>query len=296
MPKAKKVTATAPTTPNKITFIPTVTQRETVGVLYFIITEDQSINEEHVPMVRSAILQSKASKLFLVIDSVGGVPYSAVRIMRVLRKRFKEIHGVVPHKAMSAATLMMFGTNTIYMSEESQLGPLDLPMEHPVDGSPISALDVVQALSQLESTAIEFATKTYKDLRSGEFGERIGREKAVELALEHAGKMVRPLLEKIDPYHRQKALRKLKIGRWYAIDLLLEAMMPSDHSRAGSAASKFVTMFPDHSYGVFREDARSCELKVLDSEALSIWDILLQEANKFLATKLTTIVYNEIQI
>lgn len=183
------------------------------------------------------------------------------------------------------------------MSEESQLGPLDLPMEHPVDGSSISAIDVMQSLAQLDSTAIEFAKSTYRELRTGEFGDRICKEKALELSLSHAEKMVAPLVDKIDPYHRQRALRKLKIGKWYAMDLLCEAMMPQDFSKAEKVANTFVMTFPDHSYGIFREDAKYlCKLQVRESEKLPIWDTLLQDTDKYITAKSTKVIYNEIEI
>lgn len=270
--------------------------KEKIGLLYFVIPDNESIDEVHVPKVRAAITGSTATKLFMVIDSSGGNPYSAVRIMRILSRKFTDIYGVVPHQAMSAATLMMFGTKSIYMSEESQLGPLDLPMEHPVDGSPISALDVVQSLTQLQATASEFSTALYGDLRSGKFGERISKDKALELSLLHSEKMVLPLIEKIDPYHRQRAMRTLKIGRWFAMDLLLGAMMPENIERAEEAASRFVTMFPDHGYSVFRDDARGCKLEITDSHELGLWDYLLEETDKLLLSKKASIIYKEVEI
>lgn len=204
-----KKNPTPPITPTPSIASTASPTKEKVGLLYFIVSDNESIDEVHIPLVRKAIRNASATKLYLVIDSSGGNPYSAVRIMRILRKRFSEISGVVPHQAMSAATLMMLGTKEIYMSEESQLGPLDLPMEHPVDGSSISALDVVQALTQLQSTALEFAATLYKDLRQGNYGERISKDKALEMSLSHAENMVLPLIEKVDPYHRQSDLLPL---------------------------------------------------------------------------------------
>lgn len=270
--------------------------KEKIGILHFVISERESIDEIHVPQVRNAISGATAQKLFLVIDSSGGNPYAAVRIMRILRKKFPEIWGVVPHQAMSAATLMVFGTNAIFMSEESQLGPLDLPMEHPTDGTSISALDVVESLTQLQATAVEFSAGLYKDLRTGAFGEKISKAKAIELSLQHSETIVLPLIEKIDPYHRQKAVRTLKIGKWFAVDLLLSAMMSGQFPRANEAASKFVTMFPDHSYSIFRDDARMCKLEVVDSDQLPLWDKFLQTTDKFLMSGRTVIDYNEIEI
>ncbi|HSW89921.1 MAG TPA: hypothetical protein VLH19_03540 [Patescibacteria group bacterium] len=264
-----------------------------IGILYFLLSDDRSIEEDLVAVVRKEISISTSKTLYLVIHSIGGDPYPAVRIMRMLRKRFSgKLFGVVPHRAMSAATLMLFGTDLIYMSEESQLGPLDLPMEHPIDGSSISALDVVDTLNQLQATSLEFAKTIYKDLRKGEFGERIGKDKAIEFALLHSRQLVLPTLEKVDPYHRQRALRKLRIGKWYAFDLLIKGMIPNG-MRAMSAADKFVTTFPDHSYGIFKEDAVLCGIGIEDSDKLPIWNALCAVADPKIEAQENYIKYEE---
>lgn len=273
---------------------PSKTSKPKVGVLYFILRDSDSIEEELVSRVRGEISKALVKNLYLVIHSSGGDPYPAVRIMRMIRKKFNgKVLGIVPHRAMSAATLMLFGTDAVYMSEESQLGPLDLPIEHPVDGTRISALDVVNTLNQLQATALEFAKDFYREMRTGNFGERVGKTQALESSVKIAHDLVLPLLQKVDPYHRQKALRELRIGKWYAYDLLKMGMIKNS-SKAMSAADRFVTMFPDHSYGIFKEDAVSCGIAIEDSDKLALWEEISAKADEYITANRAFICYEEI--
>lgn len=259
-------------------FAPPATQQTptpTEGFLYFLFPRDEDIeiDDLSVSKVKEAVKNSTVKKLYLVVDSPGGDAYSAVKIIRILRNKFTNIIGLVPFRAMSAATLMLLGANEIYMSEESQLGPLDLPMQHPVDGSTISSLDVVETLNQLSTTMANNASSIYSKMRMGlENGEKIGKAKAIELAFEYSADLVKPISGKIDPYHRQMALRKLKIAHWYAYDLLRTGMMKGKHNRSWATARHFVYGFPDHSYAIFKEEVReSLYLTVKDSSTYPDW-------------------------
>ncbi len=249
--------------------------------LYFLFPAGKEINADSVNRVKEQIKNAKSNKLHLVVHSSGGDAYSAVKISSILRTKFSNITSIVPFKAMSAATLMLLGTDEIYMSEESQLGPLDLPMEHPLDGSPISALDVVQTLTQLSSTRMAHASSLYKEMRESlPNKEQIGKNKAIELALKFSTELVKPIAEKIDPYHRQKAFRNLKIAQWYAFDLLRTGMMKGKSTRAWNTARRFVHYFPDHSYAIFKEEAESTlMLNIKDSGGYTKWGSICDEVD-----------------
>lgn len=262
--------------------------------LYFLFPrgEDLEINNQSVEKIKEAIKPATLKRLNLIVDSPGGDAYSAVKIIRKLRNKFSTITGFVPFRAMSAATLMLLGTNEIYMSEESQLGPLDLPTEHPVDGSIISSVDVIETLNQLSSAMMTNASSMYEKMRGGlDNAEKIGKAKAMELALAYSAELVKPISGKIDPYHRQKALRKLKIAHWYAYDLLKTGMMKGKSARAWRTARHFVYGFPDHSYAIFKEEVReSLFLTIKDSSSYTGWDMLCDDVDQKLRTSTGQII------
>ncbi len=67
-------------------------------------------------------------KLDLIIHSPGGSPEAAEQIINYLRSKFDEIRVIVPHMAMSAATMMSCAANIVMMGRHSTLGPTDPQM------------------------------------------------------------------------------------------------------------------------------------------------------------------------
>lgn len=65
--------------------------------------------------------------LLLIIDSPGGDPHEAERIIKVCRElssgNFKTL---VPNKAKSAATMVCLGSEEVHMTSTSELGPVDV--------------------------------------------------------------------------------------------------------------------------------------------------------------------------
>jgi ClpP class serine protease len=65
------------------------------------------------------------SDVDMVVESVGGYAQVAELIDRLLRQRFKSVRFIVPHQAMSAATILVMSGDEILMDHRSSLGPID---------------------------------------------------------------------------------------------------------------------------------------------------------------------------
>jgi hypothetical protein len=63
--------------------------------------------------------------LDLVLHSPGGSAESAESIVKYVRSHFKDVRVIVPHAAMSAATMLACAANRIVMGTHSFLGPID---------------------------------------------------------------------------------------------------------------------------------------------------------------------------
>jgi hypothetical protein len=61
----------------------------------------------------------------LILHSPGGSGSAAELIVKYLRTKFDHIRIVVPHMAMSAATMVSGGTDEVIMGKHSFLGPID---------------------------------------------------------------------------------------------------------------------------------------------------------------------------
>lgn len=61
----------------------------------------------------------------ILIHSPGGQADATERIVYLLRKRFDEIHFLIPHSAYSAATMLALAGDTITLHSSATLGPID---------------------------------------------------------------------------------------------------------------------------------------------------------------------------
>ncbi len=212
--------------------------------------------------------------------------------MNILQARFDKITTIVPRYAKSAATLMALGTDEIYMKEKSALGPLDLPIEHHRDGSRISALDVTNTTSSLAALVVSIAKDRYDFFRK----RRISTLDASKLALENATKFLKPIMKQVDPYHLQKAERELRIGFWYAMDMLLKRMMAGNARKAENAARHLVHSFPAHEYSIYFNDAEGIrKLTVKRLASLPTWDTHLNSKYEKICDKTYHIEYGKIE-
>lgn len=263
-----------------------------VKVLYLLL-DDGLLLDNHLTEIMNQIPTTKQTdSLHLVIHSDGGDPFTAVKIMRLLRDIFSRVVVLIPIKAYSAATLLTLGADELYMGTNACLGPLDLPMEHPQEGSRISALDVINAATTIAIFVDEIATKRFNDLRKEKLIKC--RVEAAKIAYQSATESVLPILSKIDPYLTQKSYRELKIAWWYAYDLLLTGLMKGKKSSAWRVAKTLTTSFPAHEYGIFREEAEGMlGLPVKKLEDFNNWTLIKPDFETLRISQ-TEIVYKEI--
>src|SRR5690606_19902916 len=132
----------------------------------------------------------------LVIDSFGGVAEAAYRIARLFQSQCKSFTVVVPRFAMSAATLLALGANEIILGPDAHLGPLDVQFwDYDTEEGRVSALDTVQAVEQLEDSAIQVATRMLEYLKNR---TKKSYNLLLEPSLKFAAEVTKPLFEKID--------------------------------------------------------------------------------------------------
>ena len=74
---------------------------------------------------------TKSISLFLYTR--GGDTSTAWNLINLLRLFCDELHIIVPHKAHSAGTLMCIGANSIIMTKQATLGPIDPSLNSPLN-------------------------------------------------------------------------------------------------------------------------------------------------------------------
>ena len=67
----------------------------------------------------------QGTSLDLIIHSPGGSPTATEALVTYLRTKFDDIRVIIPHAAMSAATMLACSANRIMMGRHSFIGPID---------------------------------------------------------------------------------------------------------------------------------------------------------------------------
>ena len=87
-----------------------------------------SITEEDLQGLMEVVHGLKGDKLDLIIHSPGGSPTATEALVTYLRSKFEDIRVIIPHAAMSAATMLACSANSIVMGKHSFIGPIDPQM------------------------------------------------------------------------------------------------------------------------------------------------------------------------
>jgi serine dehydrogenase proteinase len=113
-----------------------------------------------VPLLEELIYDANpAEDIHLILYSPGGDGETAVRMVRSLQARCKELTIIVPDIAKSAATILAMGAHRILMGPTSDLGPVD-PQLQTAGGSLVSAKDIIAAVAAAEA-AVSARPDTY---------------------------------------------------------------------------------------------------------------------------------------
>jgi len=84
-----------------------------------------TISDGDLQGIMTVIHKLPGRKLDLILHSPGGSPQAAEAVVSYLRSRFSHIRVIVPHLAMSAATMIACAADVVVMGKHSFLGPID---------------------------------------------------------------------------------------------------------------------------------------------------------------------------
>ncbi|MGH9893182.1 MAG: SDH family Clp fold serine proteinase, partial [bacterium] len=81
--------------------------------------------EDVTPLIDIFQSVPEGSDVDMFVESPGGSAQGVELIVRLLRKRFRSVRFIVPHTAMSAATMLVMSGDDMLMDHRSSLGPID---------------------------------------------------------------------------------------------------------------------------------------------------------------------------
>jgi hypothetical protein len=195
--------------------------------------------------------------LDVLLHSPGGHADLAFQMMKFFRRKAKRVNVIVPLGAKSAATLMCLAADSILMGQFSELGPLDVQIEDPIEkgAEPVSPIDDFKSMEFLREYAVEIL-----DYFTVTFVKRYGI--SLKDALPHSTScvtgLVGELYKKIDPLEVGGHRRSLAVGEEYANKLL--SLMKNPNKKA--IVQRLVWQYPSHDFVVDYDEALELGLPV----------------------------------
>lgn len=202
----------------------------------------------------------------LWLDSPGGDAHASYKIALDLRARCEKFRVIIPDYAKSAATLLALGADEIFMTAWSELGPLDVQIEHPDrlrEGTMVSGLDVAHSLTFLGMTAVDLI------LSGGGYVRRatqLSRAEVLPDTMQFFAQFFEPIVAKLDPHLLHRASQQLMVAERYAISMLRSRKVDEEFrlsdAKSRALVNKLITGYPAHGYIIDRDEARELGLPI----------------------------------
>lgn len=117
------------------------------------------LTNEDVQGFMEAVHDIDTDRLDLILHSPGGSPTAAEAVVKYLRTKFNHIRVIVPHMAMSAATMIACAADEIVMGAHSFLGPIDpqLPLNTSLGLRMVPAQAIIEQFEQAKEECQDIA-------------------------------------------------------------------------------------------------------------------------------------------
>ncbi len=192
-------------------------------------------------MAMSQLLDTRkhGNAVGLFLKSDGGNPEAALRLVHLLRSKFKRVILYAPFECASAATMVALGANEIHMGPTSYLTAVDSSLKHQL--SPVDSRNEVVSVSQDEVLAHPAVME-----RAAREGQSLPRGLSLSAPAGH--RRARPFQ--------------------FALDSHLPgiAQLPHADRKTGPSGSvaNLNANYPSHSYPITAREARKLGLSVHD--------------------------------
>jgi hypothetical protein len=214
------------------------------------------IGDYHVDeLIKIAKQPKRRENVILLLTTNGGLPDSAYRMARCLKRQYKKLVLYIYGVCKSAGTLVAIGADELILSDFGEFGPLDIQLGKKDElFETISGLNITQALSSLNTRAQDIFRSIVVDLKSGsrwQLSTRLAAEIASNLATGLYGK----IYAQIDPAQLGSIERSIQIASEYGNRL------KTANVKKGTI-DKLVNGYSSHNFVIDMEEAKGLFEKV----------------------------------
>ena len=143
--------------------------------------------------------RQRRNNVLLILVTLGGDPGTAYRIARLLQTKYTNFALCVPNVCKSAGTLVATGAHQLVMSDQGELGPLDVQMQKRDELFAMqSGLTILDTLETLQARALSACEVFFLALSLKSEGG-ISLKTALDVATTMTTGLFTPLYNQVDP-------------------------------------------------------------------------------------------------
>jgi hypothetical protein len=187
-------------------------------------------------------------RLSLILYTLGGSTLAAWNLVNMLRMFCDELEIIIPNKARSAGTLMCLGADTIVMTKQATLGPIDPSVNNPLNPQIPGAAPDARAPVSVE------AVKGYLEMARADFGVKSGADMS---------RVLIDLSNKVHPLVLGAIFRSRSQIQFLARELLKSQV--KDQAKVKKIIDFLCSESGSHDYTINRREAKSLGLMVENS-------------------------------
>lgn len=207
-----------------------------------------------INLIRKA---NKRKNLFFILVTRGGSADAAYRMARCFQQNYEKFIVFVPGYCKSAGTLIVIGAHEIVMSDEGELGPLDIQLAKSDELFEMSSgLTVMSALSTLQNKAFSMFEQTFLTLKA-KSGGKITLKTAMEISSNLTQGLFGRIYQQIEPNYLGEVGLAMNIANEYGNRL----NKASKNLKDGAIAS-LTAAYPAHGFVIDRDEASELFSKV----------------------------------
>jgi hypothetical protein len=222
-------------------------------------TIERGVDNDFILSVRK---HKRAKTLLMLLVTPGGDADAAYRIARCAQDCYERFIVFVSGYCKSAGTLCVLGANEVVMSDQGELGPLDVQLYKRDElGEMHSGLVIGEALQHLQEQAFSMFETYFLEIK-----RRSANNVTFKTATETAAKMVtglfQPIYSQIDPSQIGDIGRSMTIAKDYGKRLLVKSQ-----NFTVDTLDMLVESYPAHGFVIDRREAEQLFSEVRAPEA-----------------------------
>lgn len=153
----------------------------------------------------------KKSNCSLILTTYGGDPDAGYRLVRAIKRYYKDFYLYVFGSCKSTGTLIALGSDKIIMSDFGEFGPLDIQLAKDDELSNTSGLSYLQSLTSLNEQIFRSFETNFLNLKR-KSGFTITTKTAAEIGSKLAVGLISPISAQLDPVKLGEVQRAIKIA------------------------------------------------------------------------------------